>query len=246
MQRFRKIAMCLAGGLVLAAAAPAANPYAAIVERNVFGLNPPKPVDIAPHAPSTPPPKIKVNGIMGYFGHWRVLFKVAVPPEQGKPAKEDSYVLSEGQRQDDVEVTRIDEKSGVITFNNHGTVQEIPLADTPKTSAPPPRMAAIPAPAGMPNIRNLPPGIAARFNRGRLENNNAGSNTGSGAAAPRIGGTTQTQQIDPATQMVIIAAEHAEAQKKGDPTAAIYPPTPLDKDAGVVGPPAPPGGGSSK
>jgi hypothetical protein len=56
-----------------------------------------------------------------------VLFKVSVPAQPGIPAKEDNYILGEGQRQDDIEVTRIDEKSGVVTFNNHGVVQEIPL-----------------------------------------------------------------------------------------------------------------------
>ena len=45
----------------------------------------------------------------------------------GKPAADDAYILSEGQQQDEIEVTKIDEKGGLVTFNNHGEVQQLPL-----------------------------------------------------------------------------------------------------------------------
>jgi hypothetical protein len=99
-----KIAVCLAIKLVLTTSTHAEdvaspqNPYAPIVVRNVFGLNPP------------PPPKITSNGIMSIFGQLQVLFKVA-DPRPGLPVKDEFYTLSEGERQDDIEVTHIDEKT---------------------------------------------------------------------------------------------------------------------------------------
>ena len=144
MKRLGKIVVCLAGGLVLNAGARADdvvlpnNPYAPIVVRNVFGLNPPQPVD--PNATQAdPPPKITPNGIMSIFGQLQVLFKVAGTAKPGQPAKDESYILSEGQRQDEIEVIQIDEKASLVTFNNHGTVQEIPLAkaNAPAVNTPP-------------------------------------------------------------------------------------------------------------
>jgi hypothetical protein len=126
-----KIVVCLVGALALTAGLRAddvvlpGNPYAPLVARNIFGLNPPIPVN--PNEDATPPPKITPNGIMSIFGQLQVLFKVAVPARQGQPAKDQSYILSAGQRQDDIEVTQINEKAGIVTFNNHGTIQELPL-----------------------------------------------------------------------------------------------------------------------
>ena len=115
------ILVCLAGGLALNANLRAddvvlspGNPYAPVVARNLFGLNPPTPVDTTV-ADATPPPKITPNGIMSIFGQLQVLFKVAGTAKPGKPAVDDDYILSEGQRQDDIEVVKIDEKAGSVT-----------------------------------------------------------------------------------------------------------------------------------
>jgi hypothetical protein len=132
VKRVGKLCICLAGGLVLNAGLRAEdvvspdNPYAPIVTRNVFSINPPPPVD-PNKQPAEPPPKITPNGITSVLGHLQALFKVAIPPKPGQPAREQAYILSEGQQQDDIEVTKIDEKAGVVTFNNHGTIQELPL-----------------------------------------------------------------------------------------------------------------------
>jgi hypothetical protein len=61
------------------------------------------------------------------LGQLQALFKVASPGKGNQPAKEQSYMLCEGERQDDIEVTKIDEATATITFDNHGTIQEIPL-----------------------------------------------------------------------------------------------------------------------
>ena len=103
------------------------NPYGAIVARNVFGLVPiPTNPPVDP-TPAVPPPKITPNGIMDIFGNLQALFKVALPGKPGLPPHDESYVLSVGESQDEIEVTKIDQKGGVITFNNHGVVQELPL-----------------------------------------------------------------------------------------------------------------------
>ena len=131
MKCFGKIAIGLAGGLVLIAGAradnvaSAGNPYTAIVARNIFGLNPVQ----ADEAPGEPPPKITLNGIMSTYGKLQALFKVAGSGRPGQP--DQSYMLNEGQRKDDIEVMQINDSSNLVTFNNHGTVQEISLANAP-------------------------------------------------------------------------------------------------------------------
>ncbi len=146
MNRCGKIAVCLAGGMALAAAiraddlVPPGGPYATVVARNIFGLNPPTPP--APPAEPDPPAKITPNGIMSIFGQLQVLFKVAATSRPGVPPPvEESYILSEGQRQDDIEVVKIDEKNGIVTFNNHGETQELPLVVTQPSATPSPASA---------------------------------------------------------------------------------------------------------
>jgi hypothetical protein len=168
------------------------NPYVAIVTRNVFGLSPPT---LETATVTNPTPKITPNGIMSISGRLQVLFKVATTAKPGQPAKDESYNLSEGQRQDDIEVTHIDEKAGLVTFNNHGTVQEIPLANTPATStaaasaAPGFPMSAVSAggiPGGNPGGNNNAATFGSRFGRGapgaRNRGGTGGDNSGGGAA----------------------------------------------------------------
>ena len=103
------------------------NPYAVIGTRNIFGLAPPEPPVVAPAAVSPPPAVILPNGIIFLFGKLQVLFKVPGAAGDTRPSRESSYLLGEGERQDEIQVLHIDEKNGVVTFNNHGVVQEIPL-----------------------------------------------------------------------------------------------------------------------
>jgi hypothetical protein len=103
------------------------NPYGTIVARNIFGLETMPTNTPADVQPDNPPPKITPNGLMSIFGQSQVLFKVAAPPEAGQPPGEESYVMSVGDRRDEIEVIGIDEKAGIITFNNHGKIQELPL-----------------------------------------------------------------------------------------------------------------------
>ena len=106
MKRLAKIVVCVASGLVLNAGARADdgvlpnNPYAPVVIRNIFGLNP-LPTNDVNAAQADPPPKITLNGIMSIFGHLQALFKVAIPAKPDQPAKDMPYILSEGQQQDE-------------------------------------------------------------------------------------------------------------------------------------------------
>jgi hypothetical protein len=225
MKRFGKLAVCLAGGLALNAALLAAdtgspdNPYVPIVTRNVFALNPPTPVDITQ---PEPPAKITPNGIMSIFGRVQVLFKVTGAPKPGKPAGDTSYILSEGQRQDDIEVTHIDEKSGIVTFNNHGMVQELPLTKTPALTSPMPVSASTdvnPTPdvAGMaPGGNNANP-FGNRLGRG---GRNGAPNNGAGS---RIYQPDQSQ-MTPEESAIMIAAQTERYRAQGNPLFRAMPP----------------------
>ena len=147
-----KILICLTGGLVFNTSLRAddvvlpGNPYAPVVVRNIFGLNPPPVFD--PNASTAQPPvKITPNGIMSIFGELQVLFKVG-----GKPPGQDAYTLSEGEQQDDIEVVKIDEKAGVVTFNNHGIVQALPLVAATASSGPAPASTFATGSHAMPRI----------------------------------------------------------------------------------------------
>jgi hypothetical protein len=244
MKYMGKIAVFLTSAVVMSTSVRAGdalstdNPYAPIVARNIFGLNPPPAVD--PTATmAEPPPKITPNGIMSIFGQLQVLFKVAVPAKAGQPAKDESYILSEGQRQDEIEVVQIDEKNSLVTFNNHGIVQELPLAKanapTVSTPAPPPGRSFAPANAS-PNVdtsRNPTrfgghsgaAAAAALRNRGR-----GGSSDGSQLTAvpTRAGYPSQAggQPSDAALQQAILL-EAQRAAWQGRPEASMIPPTPL-------------------
>jgi len=108
---------------------------------------------------------------MTIFGKHQALFKVSVA---AKPAKEDNYILAEVEQQDDVTVTRIDVKSGVVTFNNRGEVQpltaSLTLAAVAVTQNPEDNM-----PYGKNNIRRF--GQFGR-NRGTSNIRNNSNNTG--------------------------------------------------------------------
>jgi hypothetical protein len=251
VKRLGKIVVCLASGLVLNAGARAANvvlpdnPYAPISAHNIFHLNPPPAAGAATDA--TPPPKITPTGIMTIFGTRQVLFTVDGVSKPGQPGKPESYILSEGQRQDDVEVTRIDEKAGVVTFNNHGTVQEIPLVKAPEVSTTTPAqgrlvpMPNVPSPKGDNSGRGSFGGgpDAARNRGGGNDSTLTPVQTGAGYSAGRQQLQNTMTPMTPEVQMLMIAAQHAKAQQEGDPVAAIYPPTPIDAEAGVVPPPSP-------
>ncbi len=175
---------CLASQPLWAGAAPApsGNPYAPIITRNVFALVP-IPVNTAPEVPEDPPPKITPNGIMSIFGKLQVLFKVAVNVP-GQAPKDESHVMGEGEREDDIEVQKIDDKNATVTFNNHGVIQELSLVSSSAAAS------AGAAPAangfgrpGMPRLgmNRTPMGYGTPFSQAQ---NNPGISSPASAAPP--------------------------------------------------------------
>jgi len=230
--------------MVARAELAADNPYAAIVSRNVFGLVPiPTNPPVDP-TPVEPPPKITPNGIMTIFGKLQALFNVAQPAKAGQPAHDESYVLTEGEQQDDIEVTKIDEKGGVVTFNNHGVIQELPLVNGQASSG------AAPAggPAGGGNGAP-PPGFPggnrfgrnpnlARGNFGAAANPGGGGQFG-GGGQPGLGGggaafgstgasannTVQPEEnLSPEAQVLLIEKNRLDTQEAVD--KGLLPPLP--------------------
>ena len=101
------------------------HPYQRVVARNVFDLRePPKPEK----PPPDPPPGITLTGIITIGGNKRALLKWPATSKPGAAAKEQSYILTEGQREGDVVVLEIDERAGTVKVNNHGVVQIVGFA----------------------------------------------------------------------------------------------------------------------
>lgn len=166
MTHGRKTLLCLVGGLSACSLTISAwgntgdNPYKTIVDRNVFGLKPPPP-PVDPNveaAAKNPPPKITLTGITTILGNKRALMKT--PPAAVKPGeqpREQSYILSEGQRDGDLEVVQIDEKTGSVKLMYAGTPVTLTFEkDGPKTAP-----GGLPAPTGM--VPGMPPGGGRPF-----------------------------------------------------------------------------------
>jgi len=138
---------------------PLDNRYQAIVERNAFGLKPQTPLTQT-NAPAPPADKIVPTGLTTILGRKMALFKVQSPGKPPQPAKEESFILGEGERAGEVEVMRIDEQVGTITFNNRGTVIAMNLErDGAKPPSTPPAVAPQPVaavPGGAPPALPVP------------------------------------------------------------------------------------------
>ena len=131
------------------------TPYSAIVTRNVFGLRPP-PAPAGPEIKKADPPKIILTGVTTITGVKRVLFKAQLPARPPEPAKEQSYIMREGDVEGQIQVLEIDEKAGAIKFNNYGT--EVVLT-MDKDAAKLPNTPPAPTPAaGVPVVPGQPPG----------------------------------------------------------------------------------------
>jgi len=131
MKQSAKIWPCVLATFVGCAGAKglvADSPYGAISSQNIFKLKPTaKPEEVKPAAP--PAPKVTLTGITTIFGNKRALFKVQMPPRPPEPAKEQSFILAEGQRDGDVEVLEIDEKNNTVKLDDFGTVMTVNFTD---------------------------------------------------------------------------------------------------------------------
>src|SRR5262245_21072160 len=104
---------------------PNADRYQKISERNVFGLREPAPVE----QPKTEPPpalaKVFLTGISTLMANKRALLTAQFPAKPGQPAREQSFMLAEGQRDEGIEVLSIDEKAKEVRIDNSGTVMTL-------------------------------------------------------------------------------------------------------------------------
>jgi hypothetical protein len=193
------------------------QPYETIVARNVFGLvTPPSPAVDA--SPGEPLGKITITGLMSIFGQFQVLFKFSSPGKAGQPAQDDYYVLKQRQSEDGIEVLQINAETGVVTFNNHGAVEDVALAGWNPANSPLPvtgESTDAPAPAA-----NLPKVYPESFTRARTPDYLGGGPNG-----------VRPDQPLPATSMedriLLIEAQRAYLKSHHDPSADLLPPTAL-------------------
>jgi hypothetical protein len=143
---------------------------------------------------------------------------VQMPARPPEPAKEQSFILTEGQREGQIEVLEIDEKLGSIKFNNFGTVVTLTLEkDGAKLPNTPP--VALPPPGVMPpNPVGFAPPAAA-----------AAPYAPPGGTVTSIGGSSAGLKSIPTRTLRLPAA--------GGPGAALQPGTGVQPQA--AGQPAP-------
>jgi len=224
------------------------NPYQAIVGRNVFSLKaPPPPPPPEDPLKKNPPPTLKLQGLTTILGRRQVLFRVLAKPP-GQP-KEESFVMSEGERHGEIEVLEINEQVGSVKFNNQGQVQLLNMkddADKPVVgAAPPPGLPPGVLPGALPGV----PPLTAAFNPSapstlttiggskafpqrpmRAPTTGEGVPMGAGIA-PQTSQAASPLSIP--EQEVIIEVKRKYYQDQGDPRARVMPPTSMTprKDA---------------
>ena len=189
--------LCMMGGFTVSTVAIGVTdapdtPYQEIVNRNVFALKPPPPPP-DPEANKPPPPKITLTGITTIIGKKALMEAPAPPGKPGEPPKtKQCYTLAEGQREGDIEVLQIDEKTGSVKVKNGG--QELTLTfdkDGSKLPATPPPSATPGLPGALPGVPPPPTGIMPppmktaegsmpTFPTRNLRTPNAGLNQGAG------------------------------------------------------------------
>ena len=139
---------------VQAAHADAGHPdkaaYDKIAQRNVFGLVSSSGGEPINSAEPTRPAEVKLTGITTVLGQKRAFFIVHSPPESGK-AKEESYMLTVGQRQAGYQLLDVDEKAGTARLKADSRVLVLNLP-SPKL----PTASAAPALAQTPGARPFP------------------------------------------------------------------------------------------
>jgi hypothetical protein len=203
--------LCLAGSAAMttavgtAQAAALDRPYEAIAGKNVFHLHD-APELANPPPTNAPLPKVYLMGISTILGMKQAYFVVQLPPVPGKPAPADKYfTLSEGRKQEMLEVLAIDPKAKLVKINNSGAISTITFEAN--------KIAFNTAPGG-------PPGGNAPNPGGGINLNVADPNNHQPAAHL----TGRAPQLD-AEQQVVLMELQREATKS-QVTAGQMPPLP--------------------
>jgi len=149
---------------------------------------------------------------------------VAGYAKNGKQIPDQSYILTEGEEQDDVEVTAIDTQKDIVTFNNHGQTQALPLANGVATGGDSGSAPSRPRFGGQMGGGNIPGNIPESI-RQRLQQRFGNMN---GMNGP---GPSATPPFSADDAAALVAAQHAQLEQQGDPTAVLFPSTPYDEPA---------------
>jgi len=251
MSHARKTLAAMVGALVLGAGAIAAdtadsasNPYQGVVDRNVFALKPP-PAPVDPDSIKPPLPQFYLTGIIT-FGKPRALLRTSPGPAKGgKPVgKEESYILTEGQRQGELEVNHIDLVGRTVQVTWAGTVVTLDFTNNAAKAV---AVAPAPIPGAPPAVPGLaPPGktgtAATSAGRSGLRQTGAPSDIrrpirtggGLGMAAPSMGmGAAQMQNGMAAAPAPVtrdqqeVIMEAMRDQQQNNPMMPPIPPTSL-------------------
>jgi len=107
------------------------NPYAIIIDRNVFRLNPPPPPASADKKPAELP-KVYLNGIVRVGDDVRVLF--SIPPKDAK-GQTSYFKLAPGERDDVLELVRIHPDQQEVDVLVSGTAMTLSLLSNSLASA---------------------------------------------------------------------------------------------------------------
>jgi len=156
------VALWLAATCTVPLTAEESNPYLTIASRNPFGLKeppPPPPIDTPVEtAPPAPAQTIKLTGITSLFDKHKALLEVTEPTGGAAPRK---LVLSEGERDGDLEVVSIDfVKDIVVVKTSKGTTNV--TFSTVEQAAAAPAVPRVPSRGGRPDPRSRrSPGITA-------------------------------------------------------------------------------------
>jgi len=259
MKRGQITAVCLLGGLLFSTGVKAVvtdtkgDDYKVIVERNVFGLNPPKTNEVVV-APPPPAAEVKLAGITTIVSPPRAILnwkEPGLPAAPGRPAtppgKEESYIFREGEKQGIIKVVEINVKAGsvkienggvptLLTFETHG----VKLPNTPAPAVP----GTLPTPPGgaRPGVPNptasLNPGTPGRGlpaagnpNPATVGANPAGSGLASVPPRPLRGGgpgtptaVAQNPPMTPEAQVILMEVERERT--KPEVAAGVLPPIP--------------------
>ena len=181
------------------------NPYQEIFERNVFDLKPqPPPVDPNATPPNQQTLNVRLTGITTILDSKRALFMVKLSDTPGKPPnKEESYILSEGERQGLLEVLAINERDNTVQIKNDGVVSVVTFDKTKLPNAGDPGqpggvMPKLPSfQPGFPGQPGMPGMARRRLGMGGLPGANGGggnpfANTGGGNPYANTGGGGNT------------------------------------------------------
>jgi len=161
----KKQLVCGLSGLVLATVAwgdvnpPGDNAYHVFVERNPFGLNPPKPVPVVTNTVPVQKVDVKFSGIFTKGTRKEAL--LVIPAAPGKSDKNPQYLtLRENETQGDIQVLEIDDKENTVKIVNAGTPVVLTFKDNGNQT---PIAAAMPGsplvPRGVPGALLMPGGL---------------------------------------------------------------------------------------